>query len=40
MRLWAWVTRHPRDAEARGIADGDIAGLFNDRGATPEQNPL
>jgi biotin/methionine sulfoxide reductase len=24
---------HPRDAEARGIADGDIIRLFNDRGA-------
>jgi biotin/methionine sulfoxide reductase len=25
---------HPRDAEARGIADGDIVRMFNDRGAT------
>jgi biotin/methionine sulfoxide reductase len=26
-----WI--HPRDAEARGIADGDVVRLFNDRGA-------
>ena len=25
-----WI--HPRDAEARGLADGDIARMFNDRG--------
>jgi biotin/methionine sulfoxide reductase len=25
---------HPRDAEARGIADGNIVRVFNDRGAT------
>jgi trimethylamine-N-oxide reductase (cytochrome c) len=29
-----WPARiHPRDADARGIADGDIVRLYNDRGA-------
>ena len=30
---WLTVRVHPRDAEARGIADGDIIKLYNDRGS-------
>ena len=30
---WHTVRMHPVDAEARGIMDGDIIKMFNDRGA-------
>jgi len=31
---WQTVSVHPLDADARGIKDGDIIKLYNDRGAT------